>query len=111
MDNITLLTELRTKYIRALELKDPAYCLSHSLTCGLCLAMVQNHLMGSMSLLYTLYIKGLITKSLSSTNAYYWPTLDRHNASYEEAFTPRIEALNIMIKYLTDETNRDITKA
>ena len=64
--NITLLTELRDKYIKALELMDFNYCFEHRLLCGLCLPMLKiDDTLYLSALLTTLRVDlGLITKSL-----------------------------------------------
>lgn len=104
--NITLLIELRDKYIKALELKNRDYCIINNLQFGLCnAAMYHGNCKGFVGdLLLKLRLLKLISKTTELFfSSYYWPTISHHNATYEEALIPRIEALNIMIKYLSND--------
>lgn len=99
-EDIKPLINLRDKYIKALELKEWEYCREHNLHSGLCLAFINNGCGPCTNLLYNLADQGII-KTSSGYGNYFWPTYYHHDASFEEALIPRIEALNIMIDHLT----------
>lgn len=108
--NITLLIELRDKYIKVLELKNRDYCIINNLQFGLCnAAMYHGNCKGFVGdLLLKLRLLKLISKTTELYfSSYYWPVY-LYTKNIDMSLTPRLEALNIMIKYLTDE--KDITK-
>lgn len=105
--NITLLIELRDKYTKALETED----VPTNLSLGICFAIDAFCNIGSpenyslKSLLYELVDEGKIIVPVNDGSwekRHLWPTIHNNKVSVAEALLPRIEALNIMIKNLSD---------
>lgn len=127
MKQIEILLKLKELYIEATLINDPSlkfnYCMDNQLQYGLCNAMTDVTFRGNYTILlgfdYPL-LEELLTKCCKELtdkmydNHYYWPTLkglsyDHYTVDFYKldinhlCLLPRIKAIDLMIKHLSNE--------